>query len=266
MGWHLREHLTPALSAPDDRLRWRRAAAFAAITCGALIIAASALGVLPHLVLAQAVTTALLTMVVAPLSLLGRSRSPWGAPIGSVLLLPAGTITVQLPPVVTALSGNPVLEALALSLLTLAAVAFWSVVMPPGRLQGLVAAGYVLIGGLPISLPALFLSVSARDFYGGFHAKGSPGMDPLTDQLMSGFVMFGVVKVVIFVAFTALFIAESRREPTEIEEDHRRDGGRPALPDPALPGWALGLGEGGPTVPEPVPATVASRRYQAVRP
>jgi hypothetical protein len=224
------------------------------------IIAVAAVGALPRLLLTQALLSATLTMVLAPLCLLDVGpASRWRrlGPFPACILISAGTVAVQLPWSVGVLGHGGVVAALALVALLFGAIAFWSLVIPPGRLSGLAAAGYVIVGGSLISMPALLLIMAPRDLYPAYHATGSHLLDGHTDQMLSGFVLFGAVKVVIFIAFSAIFFAASR----EVAADSDDDGGsRHRRVPPGLPSWALDLGPGSPSVEEPA----AEREREAV--
>jgi cytochrome c oxidase assembly factor CtaG len=250
---------------PDDNaaferwrlMSWRRRVTVSARVSGLVVIIAATTGKLPHLVATQAAISAFLTMVVAPLWLLDRTekaRAPgarWSLPaFPAITLIAAGTIAVQLPAAVSILSEGGPVTALALSGLLLGAVAFWSVVMPPARLRGLAACGYVVIGGVPISLPAMFLIFSQRDLYAGFHATTAPAIGAINDQLIAGFILFAAVKLAIWVVGSCVFFAAAG-EAASADDD---DGGRPVPVPPKLPGWVMGLAGDAPTVEEPKPA------------
>ena len=243
----------------------RRAVAAAAWLAAVGLILAVASGRLPHLLTTQAVASAALTMGLAPLCLLAVPRASrlrrLARPFPSIVLLSLGTIAVQLPGVVSVVADGGLLSLTAMTVLLLGALAFWAVVVPPARLSGLAAAGYVIVGGAFISMPALLLVMSPRDLYRGFHAANPTGFDPHVDQLLSGFVLFGAVKLVIFAAFSVIFFAAARREPTAAGDDG--DGGSrvPREPGP-LPGWVRDIVEGRPlpTAEEPEPARLAGVR------
>ncbi|MEA2684204.1 MAG: hypothetical protein QOK05_2532 [Chloroflexota bacterium] len=231
----------------------RRRLAWGGRGLAAVVIVAAASGKLPHLVLTQAVVSSLLTMVAAPLCLLdrgtGESRRRWSVPaFPAVVLMSVGTIGSQLPPVVALIGEGGPVTVVALVGLLLMSLAFWSVVMPPARLRGLIAAGYVVIGSMPISMPAMFLITLPRDIYTAFHAAAPSPMPALDDQTFSGFVLFVFVKVTLFVAFSCLFLSAV----SEAADDERGgEGGRERRQPPALPGWVREILSGHPTVEEP---------------
>jgi cytochrome c oxidase assembly factor CtaG len=228
-----------------------------ALIAGAALIALAATGLLPHLLVTQALLTAILTMVIAPLCLIGRrqrpgSRPPFSAsPFYAIFLVSAGTIALQLPAVVSPVSRGGLITILALTALLLGAVAFWSVVIAPRpRVAGVRAAGYVIVGGVPISMPALFLIIAPRDLYSAFHASLPAALDPHVDQMLSGFVLFTAVKVVIFIVASVIFFAAANETSASGPDQggSAPDAGRPHLPD-----WARRLGPGSPAVEEPAP-------------
>jgi hypothetical protein len=162
----------------------------------------------------------------------------------------AGTVASQAPPAVAAIGGGGPVTALALVALLLVAIGFWSVVIPPARLKGLQAVGYMLVGFMPISMPAMFLIMLPRDIYTAFHAAGRGALAPLDDQTFAGFVLFAFVKITLFVAFTFLFLAALAQR---VEGEDGGDGDRGDNQPPSLPGWVRALLQGEPTVDEPVP-------------
>ena len=243
----------------------KRAVSTAAAITALALCAAVASGRLPHLLTTQAIVSALMTMLLAPLCLLAvPADSRWRRlvrPFPAIGLLAAGTVAVQLPPVVAVVAGGGVLSLLAMLGLLGAALAFWAVVVPPARIQGLPAAAYVIVGGAFISMPALLLVMAPRDIYAAFHAQNVTGVDPHLDQLLSGFILFGAVKVVIFTAFSVIFFAAGRSEGAAEAADG--DGGSrvPRRPTP-LPGWVRDIVEGRPLpmVEEPAPPRAAGKR------
>lgn len=220
-----------------------------------MVILAAVSGKLPHLVLTQAIVISLLTMVAAPLSLLDRAsgtpRRRWSIPaFPAVALMSVGTVASQLPPVVGVIGEGGPVTALALGALLLMALGFWSVVMPPARLTGLYAAGYVVAGSLPISMPAMFLIMLPRDIYTAFHAAAASPLAPMDDQTFAGFVLFVFVKITLFVAFSCLFLSAIAER---VEDDRDGDGDRERSQPPSLPGWVRQLFGDQPTVEEPAP-------------
>jgi hypothetical protein len=239
----------------------RRGLALAARVAGPAVILAAASGKLPHLVATQAAISTLLTLVVAPLWLLDRSEraaaeSPFTiSPFLAIFLMAAGTISVQLPAVVAVLSDGGLITALALSALLLGAIAFWSVLIAPARVSGIAACGYVVIGGLPISMPAMFMILSSRDLYAGFHAAAPPLIGAMDDQLYAGFLLFASVKIAIWAVASIVFFAAARESAAPDDDD----GGLPVPAGPTVPGWVLGLASGAPTADEPVPVALVEK-------
>ena len=243
----------------------RRLVARAAGLGAIAVVAAVASGRLPHLLVTQAAVSAVLTMLLAPLCLLDvGERSPlrrFARPFPSIALLAVGTVAIQLPPIVGAVADGGWLSGVAMIVLLLCALAFWGAVVSPARLSGIPAAAYVIVGGALISMPALLLVLSPSDLYRGFHSANPSAFDSHLDQLLSGFVLFGAVKVVIFVAFSVIFFSAARGEAAGAESED--DGGsRVPAPRAPLPGWVRDIVEGRPlpTVDEPSPATTAGRR------
>ena len=238
--------------------RPRRALALAGRILAGGIVVAGVSGRLPHLVLTQAILTSVLAMIAAPLALLDRktdpSRRTWSVPAFPALVaMCVGSIFLEAPPVVAVVGEGGIVTAGALLVLLAVALAFWSVVMPPARLRGLPAAAYVIAGSLPISMPAMFLLTMPRDIYGAFHAAAASPLPGLLDQIYAGFVLFAVVKISMFVAFTFLFLSAAAEKAEDGPEDS--GGDREARRPPNVPGWVRALLDGEPTIAEPaVPA------------
>ena len=237
---------------------WRRRAALTARVAGVALVVLATTGKLPHLVLTQAVVSALLSLVVAPLWLLDPGSGRWLAwtrrvtPYLAVFLVAAGTIGIQLPGVVGLVSEGGPLTALALAGLLAGAIAFWAMVMPPNPpVSGIAAAGYVIIGGVPISMPATFLMLVPADIYHAFHAGATSPLDGRTDQLLAGFVLFAAVKIVILTVASVLFFAAAAREVAEREDDDD-DRDRAPVEPPVVPGWVRQLGVARELAEEPV--------------
>jgi len=253
-------------------MSWRRGLALSVRAAGVAVIVAATSGKLPHLVVTQAAISVVLTMMVAPLWLLDRAEPP-GAGSGSysskftvspflaVFLMAAGTIGVQLPPVVAVLTEGGLPTALALTALLLGAIAFWSVLVAPARVSGIAACGYVVIGGLPISMPAMFMILSPRDLYADLHAGSPPLIGAMNDQLYAGFILFAAMKITIWTVASIVFFAAAA-ESASPEDD---DGGLlvpagPTVPArPEVPSWVLGLATDAPTADEPLPVPVGER-------
>jgi cytochrome c oxidase assembly factor CtaG len=248
---------------------WRRVLALSARIAAVTVILAATTGKLPHLVVLHAAITAFLSMVAAPLWLLDRTgrtpeppRPSWGIPaFPAVTLIALGTNAVQLPAAANLLSDGGLATALVLAALLGGSLAFWSVVVPPARVKGLAACGYVVIGGVPISLPAMFLILSPRDIYATFHAASPPAIGALNDQLYAGFILFAAVKIAIWVVGSCVFFAAAAESAASDDDD---DGGRPVPAEPKLPGWVRELAADSPTAEEPAVAAIGEREKEAV--
>jgi cytochrome c oxidase assembly factor CtaG len=214
--------------------------------------------------------SALLTMVIAPLILLdrvpGQPRSRWEPPpLLACLLLGIATVALQSPTAIGVMSRGGLVPLLALAAMLVMSLGFWSVVLPLGdRLGGMLAAGYVLFGGVLISMPATLIILVPTDIYAAFHAQEASTVAPLTDQVVSGFILFAAVKIAVFTVFTVIF-RDATREIAAEERDG--DGGSRVPPPPDVPDWALRLSEGAPTTAEPRPRpAVGAGLHRKVRP
>jgi hypothetical protein len=119
----------------------------------------------------------------------------------------------------------------------------------------------VVIGGLPISMPAMFMILSSRDLYAGFHAAAPPLIGAMNDQLYAGLILFAAVNITIWTVASIVFFAAARESAAPDDDD----GGLPVPAGPMVPGWVLGLATDAPTADEPVPVALVEKETAGAR-
>jgi putative membrane protein len=187
----------------------------------------------------------LLLLVVPPLLLLAmraaRWRSPRGGwrrllrlvthPVATLLHFNAAVVVWHLPVVYEQAIRVPSLHALMLAGLGLAGLCFWWPVVEPmhsaaAPLEPIGKLGYLVIAGVPPTVPGVLLALA--------HAPLYPSFPALDDQQYSGLLLFGTAKFVLLtsmaVVFFHLFRGHGGDEPREREEVEVTPPGPPALP------------------------------------
>jgi cytochrome c oxidase assembly factor CtaG len=167
----------------------------------------------------------------------------------------------QLPGVVALTTRNLLVDDTAVLVFLASATAFWLPVVQGDRLSQISRAGYLLVAGVPPTLPGVVLAFSRRLYYGSSLA-GPPvfNLPPLKDQHLAGLLLFGTAKLVLV---TAVFVViwnmlGGEREPPD---DRRGYEDAPVLP-PSAPAWYWRLDD----ELAPEPAAVELRPVATGRP
>jgi putative membrane protein len=166
-------------------------------------------------------------------------------------------LVIWLLPGVAAASAHYLVVSIGLGWLYLAgAVTFWWPLIRSVRLSGMAKIGYLLLAGVPPTIPGLVMALSRHLFYTGY-AAGRPGLSPLEDQQAAGLLLFGTAKFILvgcmFVILWRMFAAaEQDHPPDEPPED------RPLPPSPpSMPAWLDRLSDRLPQEPAPSRRPVA---------
>jgi cytochrome c oxidase assembly factor CtaG len=156
------------------------------------------------------------------------------------------------PPVLDAVNRSAALNASVHLVFLLAAMGFWWPLMRPDGMSPIAKVGYLLIAGVPPTIPGVLLGFSHRVLYASYANPGF-GPGPLEDQQLAGLFLFGTAK---FVLLTVTFVILWRMLAPEAEppDDERNQESVPDLP-PSAPIWLTRLDEELPAEPAP-----ASRR------
>ena len=196
--------------------------------------------------LALAVVIPLLAYGVSPL-LSGRAAR-WMHPVAGILALNVVLFGSQLPAVVDLASKDPGFREAVQSVFMIGAFLFWWPVVRRDGLSPIAKIGYLMVAGVPPTIPGITLALSHHLFY---HAYRS-----IEDQQVAGLLLFGTAK---FALVAGTFVLLWRLLTPQPEPPDRDDGQSPTgdLP-PSAPAWLWRLDEELPveadTLRRPVPA------------
>jgi putative membrane protein len=215
----------------------------AALAAGSLLSVAALLSPFSHLadqrlslhmleeMLVLAIVVPLLAYGISPL-LPGRKAS-WTHAIVGILALNLVLFGSQLPAVLDLASKDLwFAELLQVTFMT-GAFLFWWPIVRPGGLSATAKIGYLMVAGVPPTIPGITLALSHHLFY---HAYRS-----LEDQQIAGLLLFGTAK---FALIAGTFVILWRMltpdgEPPDRDDRHSAIDDRP----PSAPAWLLRLDE-----------------------
>jgi putative membrane protein len=181
--------------------------------------------------LVLAVVIPLLAYGVSPL-LSGRAPS-WIHPLAGIVALNLVLFGSQLPAVVDLSSKDLVFREAAQAVFLVGAFLFWWPVVRPDGLTAIAKIGYLMVAGVPPTIPGITLALSHHLFY---HAYRS-----IEDQQVAGLLLFGTAK---FALVTGTFVLLWRLLTPQPDPPDRGNRHSPAgdLP-PAAPAWLWRLDE-----------------------
>jgi putative membrane protein len=163
----------------------------------------------------------------------------------------------QLPDPVRLMVQSPVVHQLAhLSLLASAVCLWYPVVRPlggPGSISRIGRVGYLLLAGVPPTIPGMLLVLARRPLYAVY--AGGGGLSALEDQQLAGLLLFGTAKLAL-VAGTLVAIWQLLTPDGEPPDD-RDDRHLTPIAPPVAPAWLARLDDPLPAEP-PAPARVGS--------
>ncbi len=163
----------------------------------------------------------------------------------------------QVPGPVAAMTQDPAVHQLAHISLLVSAVCLWYPVVRPLRVPGALSrvgrVGYLLLAGVPPTIPGMILVLARRPLYAGY--PGAAGLSALEDQQLAGLVLFGTAKLAL-VAGTLIAVWQLLSPEAEPPDD-RDGGGHPRVEPPVAPAWLSRLDEPLPAEP-PARARVAA--------
>ena len=165
----------------------------------------------------------------------------------------------QVPGPVAAMAQYPAVHQLAHVSLLVSAICLWyPVVRPlgvPGSISRIGRIGYLLLAGVPPTIPGMILVLARRPLYAVY--PGAFGLSALEDQQLAGLVLFGSAKLALV---TGTLIAIWQLLAPEADPPDDREGGEhPVVEPPGAPAWFSRLDEPLPAEP-PVQARVAAGR------
>lgn len=169
-----------------------------------------------------------------------------------------GTLLLwQAPGMVAAMMEHAAVHQLAhLSLLGSAVCLWYPVVRPlgaPGSITRIARIGYLLLAGVPPTVPGMILVLARRPLYAIY--------PELEDQQLAGIVLFGTAKLAL-VAGTLVAIWQLLTPEAEPPDD-RGDGGTGPTEPPVAPAWLARLDDVLPAEPAPAIRSGARDRPSA---
>jgi cytochrome c oxidase assembly factor CtaG len=231
----------------------------AALTGGSLLSIAALLSPLSHLVdqrlslhmleemLVLAIVVPLLAYGVSPL-LRGRAAS-WVHPIVGILALNLVLFGSQLPAVLDLATKDLGFRELLQLTFMIGAFLFWWPIVRPEGLTPIAKIGYLMVAGVPPTIPGITLALSHHLFY---HAYRS-----LEDQQVAGLLLFGTAKFALIAGTFVILWRLLTPQPDPPDRDDRL----PQVDDlpPSAPAWLRRLDEELPAEPgrprRPVPVS-----------
>ncbi len=173
----------------------------------------------------------LLAYGVSPL-LSGRAAS-WMHPVAGMLALNLVLFGSQLPAVVDLATRDLVFREAVQAVFMLGAFLFWWPVVRPDGLSAIAKIGYLMVAGVPPTIPGITLALSHHLFY---HAYRS-----IEDQQLAGLLLFGTAK---FALVAGTFVMLWRVLTPQPEPPDRDDRQLPTGdPRPSAPAWLWRLEE-----------------------
>jgi cytochrome c oxidase assembly factor CtaG len=173
----------------------------------------------------------LLAYGVSPL-LSGRAAS-WMHPVAGIVALNLVLFGSQLPAVVDHATRNLAFREAVQAVFMLGAFLFWWPVVRPDGLSAIAKIGYLMVAGVPPTIPGITLALSHHLFY---HAYRS-----IEDQQLAGLLLFGTAK---FALVAGTFVMLWRVLTPQPEPPDRDDRQLPTGdPPPSAPAWLWRLEE-----------------------
>ncbi len=215
----------------------------AALAAGSLLSVVALVSPLSHLgdgrlslhmlkeMLVLAVVIPLLAYGATPL-LSGRAAS-WMHPIAGIVALNLVLFGSQLPAVVDLATKDLVLREAVQAVFMMGAFLFWWPVVRRDGLTAIAKIGYLMVAGVPPTIPGMTLALSHHLFY---HAYRS-----LEDQQLAGLLLFGTAKFALVAGtFVMLWrILTPQPEPPDRDDRQSPTGDLP----PTTPAWLWRLEE-----------------------
>lgn len=177
----------------------------------------------------------------------GRTRL---LPLAGIVAFNAVVLLAQLPVIVQATSASFLLDVSMQLVFLGACVLLWLPVMACAGLSRLGKIGYLMVAGVPPTIPGVVLAFSRHPLYPGFG---------LGDQQLAGLLLFATAKFTL-IAGTFLILWRLLSGEGEPGDDEDRPAQLPQTP-PDAPAWLRHLDGELPAEPAPVrPRVVIGRR------
>ena len=181
--------------------------------------------------LVLAVAIPLLAYGVSPL-LSGRAAS-WMHPVLGIVALNVVLFGSQLPAVVDLATSDLVFREAVQAVFMMGAFLFWWPVVRPDGLSAIAKIGYLMVAGVPPTIPGITLALSHHLFYRAYRS--------LEDQQLAGLLLFGTAKFALVAGtFVMLWrILTPQPEPPDRDDRQSPTGDLP----PTAPAWLWRLEE-----------------------
>ncbi|TMC29719.1 MAG: cytochrome c oxidase assembly protein [Chloroflexi bacterium] len=171
-------------------------------------------------------------------------------PVIGIVALNVVLFGSQLPAVMDRSSNNPPFQEATLIAFIGGAFLFWWPIVRPGGLSAIAKIGYLMVAGVPPTIPGITLALSHHLFYQAYRS--------LEDQQLAGLMLFGTAKfALVFGTFVILWrMLTPDPEPPDWNDRPADTGDVP----PAAPAWLRRLDEELPTEPSRERIPVGARR------
>ena len=215
----------------------------AALAVGSLLSVAALLAPLSQLpqerlslhmleeMLVLAVVIPLLAYGVSPL-LAGRAASRIH-PVAGIVALNLVLFGSQLPAVVDLASKDPGFREAMQAVFMMGAFLFWSPVVRRDGLSPMAKIGYLMVAGVPPTIPGITLALSHHLFYQAYRS--------IDDQQLAGLLLFGTAKFALVAGTFVVLWRILTPQPEPPDRDDRRSAAGD-LP-PSAPAWLWRLEE-----------------------
>ena len=181
--------------------------------------------------LVLAIVVPLLAYGVSPL--LASRAASWMHPIAGILALNLVLFGSQLPVVLDLATKDLGFAELLQAAFIMGAFLFWWPIVRPEGLSAIAKIGYLMVAGVPPTIPGITLALSHHLFY---HAYRS-----IEDQQVAGLLLFGTAKFALIAGTFVILWRMLTPEPEPPDRDDRRSQ-IDDLP-PTAPAWLLRLDE-----------------------
>lgn len=171
-------------------------------------------------------------------------------PVVGIVALNVVLFGWQVPAVLDLASNDLGLREVAPVVFIAGAFLFWWPIVRRGGLSAIAKIGYLMVAGVPPTIPGITLAFSRHLFYQAYRS--------IEDQQIAGLILFGTAKFALvggtFVILWRLLAPEA--EPPDRDDWTSQDGDLP----PSAPAWLRRLGEELPAEPSPQRVPVPAGR------
>jgi cytochrome c oxidase assembly factor CtaG len=159
--------------------------------------------------------------------LVARRAASWLHPVAGILALNVVLFGSQLPAVVDLAGRDLLFREAAQAIFMAGAFLFWWPVVRRDGLSPISKIGYLMVAGVPPTIPGITLALSHHLFYQAYRS--------IDDQQVAGLLLFGTAKFALVAGTFVLLwrLLTPQPEPPDRDDWHTPTGDRP----PAAPAW-----------------------------